>query len=166
MNKYVHRNVAVLLMLVAFAIGTIPTAGCAGKADPPTIATAVSNNATIVVQAIDEVQKFIIEQEAAKRIPRNAAVTAMETIRRALEASRAARGHVEKLLLLPSGSADAKPLIGQIQDALSLASSEAALALVPIGDEAVRQQIGQLLVSVNKAISEVNKMILASAGGA
>lgn len=154
-----------LIVLFAFIATVVSSQACAGKADPNTVVTSVSNNATVVVQAVDEVQKFIIAEEAAGRIPRNAAVTAMEGIGRSLEASRMAREHVSKLLLLPSGSTEAKPLIVQIQDALTLASSEAAMALVPIGDEAVRKQVGQLLTGVNKAIGEVNKMILAVAAG-
>lgn len=151
--RKIRFGLPVLLLLAISA--------CAGKASPATIATTVANNGTLVVQAIDEVQKFVIAQEAEGRIPRNQAVTVMEGIGRALQASKTASGYVDQLIKLPTDSTDQKPLIDKIQDSLAIASSEVGMALVPIDNAEVRAQVGKLAGSVSRAIAEVNKVIVA-----
>lgn len=133
---------------------------CAGNRSPAAIAGDVAHNGTIVVNAVDALQKFIATQEAAGRVPRNQAVTAMEAIGRSLNAAKSAGEYLDKLVKLQPSSSESASVIQQIQSALELASSEAALSLVPVGDEATRSQIARLIGEINKAIGQVNGFIL------
>jgi hypothetical protein len=150
--------------LQAITIAVLLLSACAGNRAPTQIAGDVAHNGTIVVNSVDTLQKFVASQEAAGRIPRNTAATAMEAIGRSLKAAQTAGQYLDKLVKLPSGNAS-DPIIQQIQDALTVASSEAALALVPIGDESTRMQIARLIGEINKAIGQVNGFILSRRQG-
>ena len=148
------RKYATLVVVLAF------TVACAGNRSPAAIAGTAAHNGTIVITAVDKVQRFIASEEAAGRVPRNEAVTAMEAIGKGLAASKQASGYVEQLSKLDPGSTATEPLIVQLQAALSLASTQSALALVPISNPAIRGQIGLLVGEVNTAIGSVQQIIL------
>jgi hypothetical protein len=144
---------------VLVAVLMLATA-CAGNRSPVAIAGQVAHQGTPVIEAVDAVQRYIAAQETAGVIPRNQAVTAMEAIGKSLAAAEKAGSYLDAIVRLPANSAESDPLMKQLQDALAVASSQAALSLVPIGSEPTRQQVGKLLVSVSNAIAQVNNIIL------
>ena len=130
MKRFKSQIVLVAVLMLASA--------CTGNRRPAQIAGDVAHNGQIVVDAVDKTQRFIVEQEAAGRIPRNETVDAMKAIGAALAAAKQASGYLDQIVKLDPGSAATDPLLKQLQDALALASTQTALAIVPIGNPTVR----------------------------
>lgn len=150
---------------ITLALIALTVSACSGNRSPQTIAANTAHNGTILVQSVDEVQKFVIAQEAAGAIPRNTAVTIMEGIGRGLKAARSASGYLDRLASLPTGSSETGPLVGQIQDALALINKDVVGLVVPGANDAVKQQIATLVAEVNRAITAVQDQIARYKGG-
>lgn len=143
------------------AVTILSLTGCGGNIHPNTVVTNVANNATVIVQAVDKIQDFVIEQEAAGRIPRNAAVTTMEHIGSALKAARQAHDYMDTLIQTSPSDLETKTLMGQIQTTLAIVSTEVGMSLIPVNDETVRAQVAKLAGEVANAIAAVNNTLLA-----
>lgn len=147
-----RTKAAVVPILLAL---TLAAAACAGNRSPQTVAHYGAVNGTIIVDAVDKVQDFIIAEEKAGHVPTDQAVVAMKAIGKALEEAKKAPPLLKKLANLQVGSAEADPLVLQVRAVLVAVSSEAGKALIPISDAAVRDKIGALLEGVVRAIDVI-----------
>lgn len=145
------------LMLAGITLGA-----CAGK-DRPTVVASIANHGTTLMQTIKVTQQAVIDAEAQKIIPRNAAVASMETFREIGAKGEEVAKLLNVLLALPGNSPEVPTTIDRIQQALTLIQSQLFTALVPIGDEATRAQVGRLAAEVSKTILILNREILGGA---
>jgi hypothetical protein len=146
-------------VVVALIVLAALSSSCAGNKSPSTVAANVAHNGTILVKSVDDVQKFVIDQEAKGVIPRNLAVTSMEGIGRGLDAARHVPGALDRLASLPAGSAEAGPIVKEVQDALALVTKDVVSLALPNVPEAVRLQLTTLAAAVNSAISAIQAQI-------
>lgn len=158
----------VVVALAAVLVMSVSSLAC-GKVTPQSVVANVSNSGALVIQSVDLSQKFIIEQEAAGRIPRNEARAAMTVVQRILVTTKdKVIPYLDQLNKVPTLDA-AKPVLAQLQDALRLVSSDVVQILIPIKDEGTREQLGKLATGIADAITKVNDTIfaiLAAKGGA
>ncbi len=153
MSKLSTRRLGIFIGLLLLV------SACAGKTTPQIAATVATHGRTLMT-AVQRTQQAVIDAEAKGAIPRNAAVKSMETFQKIGLAGEDAAELLDTLVTLDVGSVEAKTTIEKIQIALDLVDSQMFAALVPIGDEATRAQVGTLAAEVSRLISTINREIL------
>ncbi len=141
--------------LVPIVLALVMASACAGNRSPATVAHYGAVNGTILVDAVDKAQDFIIAEEKAGNIPTDQARQSMVYIGKALESAKKAPPLLISLANLPVGSEQSAPIVKQVQDVLLALSTDAGQALIPIKDDGVRKRFAEVLVGVAKAINIV-----------
>lgn len=150
------RNLVVIGVLVLVAT---MNASCAGK-NPPTIARDVAVNGKALTDAVDAVQKVIIDAEAKGSISRNAAVTSMEAIKKTLAYSQEVATALNTLTTVTAGSGEEATLLEKVEATLALVSSGLLDSIAPISNDATRQQVAKLATAVTNIVGEINRQLI------
>lgn len=156
------KSVITILLLVSFLTGTASMQGCAGK-DRPTVVATVATHGTTLITALKATQQAIIDAEAKQLIPRNAAVTSIQTFQKIGASGEEVAKLLNTLLALPADSTEVPTTIDRIQAALDIIQSQLFDALVPIENAEVRSQVSRLASEVSKTIALINREILGDA---
>jgi hypothetical protein len=159
MVRFTHgislKQIGLVYLLMSLLLLSI---SCAGKT-PPTIARDTAQRGEMLMNAVHAVQKEVIAAESRKAIPTEAARRSMEVFKKVGDAGQEVANGLDSLVTLTAGSTEAASVVQRVQAALAVVDSGILEALVPIGDEATRNQVVQLAREVNKIATEIQLVL-------
>jgi hypothetical protein len=148
-----------MLLCVALCFSGLSNTACATN-NAPQVVTTVSTAGTELMGGIKKFQQAVFDAEAAGKISRNKARTAVEATKTVGDAGQTAAKLLQEYLNART-LAEKQSLAQQIQAALGLVNSGLVQALLPIDDEATRTSLTAFITEIQKTVLNISSQLLA-----
>lgn len=156
--RMTRSRLATVMMVLALVAASMSASACGGK-NINTIVKTTADYGTTLVKGVKATAEAVSAAEAKGAIQRNDAVKVMETLQ--LITTKADEASIKMdLLIKAQGTPQAPVIASQLDQILVFIDSELFKALVPIKDEALKQQIGALAAEVSRTLLLINRELL------